>query len=638
MIKLLSKSVADKIAAGEVVERPLSIVKELVENSIDAGATSIIVEIKDGGKTYIRISDNGEGIEPDQCKLAFLRHATSKIEKAEDLDEIYTLGFRGEALASIAAVSRVEMITKRKDNKLGRKVLINGGEFLLDEGFGCPDGTTMIVQDLFYNTPARRKFLKSTNAESAAVTEFITQVALAYPEIKFRMIVNERILFATNGKGDRLKTIGNLTSKVHTDKLIPFKIEDQGITVEGYISGPGESKSSRKYQIFFVNGRVINSKVIEKGISQAYRERLFDGRYPICYLFINIPADTMDVNIHPNKREVRFHDDNLITDVVRDSIIATLNSKEAIPEIEKKEKLFTFKDYTKDHERPVLKEEPLQIEDLPKKEIIQGKDSSHSETLDIPKSESIKVVKDSVDINSLLSNYEKSVKTSDNIYGNREAPSVTYVKEEPVVPLQGTMETAAAKKFDFTKLEVVGQFFSTYIQLKDDDAIYFIDQHAAHERIYYEKILNQYNSEDKMRQQILLPITFDVSFADKEKEEKWLPPLNEMGFTVDEFGPLSYRVTEIPMFFSIGEAEDFLNDYVDSIGSYKDFTDTKTLDKIATKACKAAVKANDALTKEEIQHLLKDMSNCENPFSCPHGRPTFIKITQSDMEKRFKRK
>lgn len=625
MIKLLSKSVADKIAAGEVVERPLSIVKELVENSIDAGSTNIIVEIKDGGKTYIRISDNGEGIEPDQCKLAFLRHATSKIEKAEDLDEIYTLGFRGEALASIAAVSRVEMITKRKENKLGRKVLINGGEFLLDEGFGCPDGTTMIVQDLFYNTPARRKFLKSTNAESAAVTEFITQIALAYPEIKFRMIVNDRILFATNGKGDRLKTIGNLTSKVHTDKLIPFNIKNNGISVEGYVSGPGESKSSRKYQTFFVNGRVINSKVIEKGISQAYRERLFDGRYPICYLFINIPADTMDVNIHPNKREVRFHDDNIIVDVVRESIISALNSKEAVPEIEKKDNPFKFKDYTKVSESKTV-EDPLQFSNTEIKptstEIkpVLAKKKNISDT-------KVKNIKESVDINSLLSNYETSVKTPDNVYGNREIPKADYVKEE-IDP----------KKFDFTKLDIVGQFFSTYIQLKDEEAIYFIDQHAAHERIYYEKILDQYNSDDKLRQQILLPITFDVTFADKEKEENWLPPLNKMGFTVDEFGPLSYRVTEIPMFFSMGEAEDFLNDYIDNIGSYKDFADTKTLDKIATKACKAAVKANDVLTKEEIEHLLKDMSNCKNPFSCPHGRPTFIKLTKSDMEKRFKRK
>lgn len=625
MIKLLSKSVADKIAAGEVVERPLSIVKELVENSIDAGSTSIIVEIKDGGKTYIRISDNGEGIEPDQCKLAFLRHATSKIEKAEDLDEIYTLGFRGEALASIAAVSRVEMITKRKEHKLGRKVLINGGEFLLDEGFGCPDGTTMIVQDLFYNTPARRKFLKSTNAESAAVTEFITQIALAYPEIKFRMIVNDRILFATNGKGDRLKTIGNLTSKVHTDKLIPFNIKNNGISVEGYVSGPGESKSSRKYQTFFVNGRVINSKVIEKGISQAYRERLFDGRYPICYLFINIPADTMDVNIHPNKREVRFHDDNIIVDVVRESIISALNSKEAVPEIEKKDNPFKFKDYTKVSESKTV-EEPLQVSNTEIKPTSTEIKPVLAEKQIISDTK-VKNIKESVDINSLLSNYETSVKTPDNVYGNREIPKAEYVKEE-IDP----------KRFDFTKLEIVGQFFSTYIQLKDEEAIYFVDQHAAHERIYYEKILDQYNSDDKLRQQILLPITFDVTFADKEKEDNWLPPLNKMGFTVDEFGPLSYRVTEIPMFFSMGEAEDFLNDYIDNIGSYKDFTDTKTLDKIATKACKAAVKANDVLTKEEIEHLLKDMSNCKNPFSCPHGRPTFIKLTKSDMEKRFKRK
>ncbi|MEE1037976.1 MAG: DNA mismatch repair endonuclease MutL [Eubacterium sp.] len=592
MIKLLSKSVADKIAAGEVVERPLSIVKELVENSIDAGATNIVVEIKDGGKSYIRVSDNGEGIVPEECKLAFLRHATSKIEKAEDLDEIYTLGFRGEALASICAVSRVEMITKRAELKVGRRVLVNGGEFLSDEAYGCPDGTTIIVQDLFYNTPARRKFLKSTNAESGAVTEFVTQVALAYPHIKVRMVVNERILFATNGKGDRLKTIGNLTSKVHTDNLIPFTMEQGGISIEGYVSGPGESKSSRKYQVFFVNGRVINSKIIEKGISQAYRERLFDGRYPICYLFLNIPAETMDVNIHPNKREVRFHDDNIICDFVRESIISALNTKEAIPQLKespkKQEKIFTFKDYRKDNN----------------------------------------IIKEKVDINNIMSTYEKSVKR----YADKQE---NFLEEKVEIKTETNVES---KKFDFSKLEIVGQFFSTYIQLKDDEAIYFIDQHAAHERIFYEKILKQYEESEKLKQTMLLPITVDVTFGDKEKEEQWLPPLNKMGFTIDEFGPLTYRVTEIPMFFDMGEAEEFLNDYIDNIGNYSNFSDQKTLDKIATRACKAAVKANDSLSREEIESLLKDMSSCENPFSCPHGRPTFIKITQSDMEKRFKRK
>ena len=339
MIKVLDKKTADKIAAGEVVERPLSIIKELVENSLDAGADNLVIEIKNGGKSYIRVTDNGCGIAPEECEKAFLRHATSKIEKVEDLDSIYTLGFRGEALASIAAVSKVELITKTVDNKVGRRVEIHGGDILENASNGCPDGTTFIVRDLFYNTPARLKFLKKDSTEASAVIDFVTHMALAYPKVRFRMISNDKILFATNGKGDRLNTIMTLTSKILTDQLIPFDYENQGVTVEGYVSGPGESKKNRKNQVFFVNGRNVDSKIIEKGINLAYMDRLFEGRFPICYLFINVSADTMDVNIHPNKKEVRFFNEQLITDSVKEGIIKALNSKLHVPHIRKAEEV-----------------------------------------------------------------------------------------------------------------------------------------------------------------------------------------------------------------------------------------------------------------------------------------------------------
>lgn len=604
MIRILEKNIADKIAAGEVVERPLSIIKELVENSIDAGADKIVVEIKDGGKSYIRVTDNGSGIEADECELAFMRHATSKIQSEDDLNHIGTLGFRGEALASIVAVSRTELLTKTADNKMGKRVVVEGGEIIENTMCGCPDGTTIVVRDLFYNTPARLKFLKSSSAESSAVTEFVTHIALAYPNIKVRMINNDKILFATNGKGNRLNTIGTLTSKIHTNKLIPFTYENNGVNLEGYVSGPGESKTSRKNQVFFVNGRVINSKIIDKGISQAYSDRLFEGRFPICYLFLEVSAETMDVNIHPNKREVRFYDEAVISDTVRDGIITALNSAEAVPEVKKQEEkpkpVFTFKDYTKSEEV--------------KPEIISEINTEISK------------VAEAVDINNILSNFDNE---------NRK-------EQKPEVESQITIEVeenkvAEKERFDFTKLTVIGQFFGTYIQLTDDENIYFIDQHAAHERVFFEKILNQYKSSEKFRQQILIPIVIDVLHSDKQREDEWLTPLKNMGFEIEEFGPLTYRITEIPMFFELSEAEEFLNSYIDNIGETKDFSDGKTIDKIATKACKAAVKANDKLKDEEIVQLLKDMSNCENPYSCPHGRPTFIKITKSDMEKRFKR-
>ncbi len=605
MIKLLDKSTADKIAAGEVVERPLSIVKELVENSIDAGASNVVVEIKNGGKSYIRVTDNGVGISQDECELAFMRHATSKIEHAEDLGSISTLGFRGEALASIAAVSRIELLTKTKKQETGRQLLIYGGEVIENTAYGTPDGTTIIVSDLFYNMPARLKFLKSERGESSSIIEFVTNIALAYPSIKIRMINNERILFATNGKGDRENTIATLTSNVFKSKLIPFTFYENGISVEGYISGPGESKSSRKNQIFFVNGRVVDSKVIEKGINNAYHDRLFEGRFPICYLFLDIPPESMDVNIHPNKRQVRFYDEKVITDVVEKGIITALNSEDAMPSAvqmpEKNAKILS-KNSKKDLE-------------------------THT----------------AVDIKNILSTYKaeqaENKYSSNQEYNNSKCSQSNYVMED-IKEISFVQENLLDedKPFKFSALQQIGQFFGTYIQLYDDGNIYFVDQHAAHERVFFEKFLKQFESSEKNRQPILLPITFDVSYADKENEANWLPFLKEIGFLIEEFGNLTYKVSEIPTFLELGEAEDILNDFVDHIGEYDDFKDKNTQNKIATRACKAAIKANDMISNDEISSLLEDLDKCENPFSCPHGRPTFIKISKDDMEKRFKRK
>ncbi len=588
MIRILNKNVADKIAAGEVVERPLSIVKELVENSIDAKSSKIVLEIKDGGKSYIRVTDDGIGISQDECELAFERHATSKIENENDLNSIETLGFRGEALASIAAVSRIELLTKTLKNNIGKKVTIHGGALVESSIYGCPNGTTIVVHDLFYNTPARLKFLKSSKSESSLIIDFITQVALAYPDIKVMLINNGTILFSTNGKGNRLNTIATLTSKIHSDKLIPFEYTEECVTVEGYVSGIGESRKSRKNQIFFINGRVINSKIIEKGISKAYSERLFDGRFPICYLFLTIDPKNLDVNIHPNKREVRFFNEELITSVVKNGILSALNSEDAIPDIKKNEKTFTFR-------------EPSHIE----------------------KKADQKCDENNVDIKNILSTYNTKVQETQMIITNEK--NTIY-------------EDKTVSSFNFEELSIVGQFFNTYVQLKSEDAIYFIDQHAAHERVFYEKILKQYREEEKIKQQLMIPIIFEISHGEKELEEQWLDPLCNMGFSLEEFGQLTYRVIEIPIFFKLSEAEEFLKGYIDNIGDYKNFIHEKAINNIAMKACKSAVKANDRLSKEEIKELLKDMKNCINPFSCPHGRPTFVKITKSDMEKNFKRK
>lgn len=658
MIKILDKKTADKIAAGEVVERPLSIIKELVENSLDAEADNLVIEIKNGGKSYIRVTDNGIGIPPEECEKAFLRHATSKIEKVEDLDSIYTLGFRGEALASIAAVSKVELVTKVKDNKVGRRVDIHGGDIIENSSNGCPDGTTFIVRDLFYNTPARLKFLKKDSTEASAVIDFVTHMALAYPDVRFRMISNDKILFATNGRGDRLNTIMTLTSKIATDNLIPFEFENEGVHVEGYVSGPGESKKNRKNQVFFVNGRNVDSKVIEKGINLAYMDRLFEGHFPICYLFITVSAETMDVNIHPNKKEVRFFNEQLITDTVKMGIIRALNSKLHVPHIKKAEEV-------RIPEKTVQVQRYDQLTDKKTAPIAGSLKSSPEYEIkkaDVLNAGETPMVDEGLNAGKTLNlaetgpKYDYTLKTQENIkeYMKTESPKKSFddinnilkayeaeeqeqlTLKEQVVSTE-ELKKESEKRFDFTALEVHGQFFSTYIELTDKDTIYFVDQHAAHERVFFEKLMNEFQGREKHKQQILIPILLDVSMGDMEKKDQWLGPLSDMGFTLEEFGPSTFKVVEIPMFFDIAESEDFLKEFVSSLDDVKDFTHHGTWNKIATRACKSAVKGHDILSDDEIHALLEDLSNCKNPFSCPHGRPVFIQITEKELEKRFKR-
>ena len=652
MIRILDKKTADQIAAGEVVERPLSIIKELVENSLDAKADNLVIEIKNGGKSYIRVTDNGIGIPPEECEKAFLRHATSKIEKVEDLDSIYTLGFRGEALASIAAVSKVELVTKTKENKVGRRVDIHGGDVIENVQNGCPDGTTFIVRDLFYNTPARLKFLKKDSTEASQVIDFVTNMALAYPNVRFRMISNDKILFATNGKGDRLNTIMTLTSKILTDQLIPFDFENEGIQVEGYVSGPGQSKKNRKNQIFFVNGRNVDSKIIEKGINLAYMDRLFEGQFPICYLFINVSAETMDVNIHPNKREVRFYNEQLITDTVRMAIVRALNSKLHVPNIKKVEEVPAMSIETGkiNQSSPVTYSKDSTFKGTDN--TLKGTVSTLGEAVDLSYGKKVENVhgnnegREQIERENIQKNIEAFVEKEQPKKSFKDINEILHSfenQQEEQISLENSkieteqLKEESQKRFDFTKLQVHGQFFRTYIELTDEDTIYFVDQHAAHERVFFEKLMGEFKSQEKHKQQILIPILMDVSLGDMEKKDQWLEPLENMGFTLEEFGPSTFKVVEIPIFFTIAEAEDFLKEFGACLDDIKDFTHHATWNKIATRACKKAVKGHDILSDDEIHNLLKDLSNCHNPFHCPHGRPVFIQITEKELEKRFKR-
>ena len=510
MIKVLEKHIADKIAAGEVVDRPVSIVKELVENAVDAGATSIVVEMKNGGKSYIRVTDDGCGIPADQVETAFLRHATSKIQTVEDLDAIGTLGFRGEALASIGAVSRTEILTKTRDSKTGTRVLFHGGEVLTHEQTGCPDGTTLIVTDLFYNTPARLKFLKSDSAESGMIIDFMSQMALAYKDIKFRLINNGNVLFATNGDGNRFNTIVRVFKNVDPKNMTAVQYEEGKLKLEGYISTPAQSKNSRSSQIFFVNGRVVHSKVMEKGLMEGYRERIFEGRHPVAYLFLETDPADLDVNIHPNKREVRFDKEADIIDFTTRAIRSCLNTEAAMVS-----GTSLFKENTAEYRAEAKKEKQVDIKSFlssqVKEDTFDYKPAPKPESAAKPAAEPaqpaapIRPIAPITPIVPIKPDAKAAVPS-----GNADAKPVpaeptaipvkpqsqtTIVKRpEPEQP-KLTVKPALMKPFDFDDLHITGSIFNTYITAVSGDTFYLIDQHAAHERIFYEKLVREYEEE-----------------------------------------------------------------------------------------------------------------------------------------------
>jgi len=655
-IHALPKHVSDKIAAGEVVDRPLSIVKELMENAIDAGATSITVEIRNGGKTYIRVTDDGCGIAKDQVMLAFQRHATSKIETAEDLDTINTLGFRGEALASIAAVSQVEMITKPAAAKAGVKVRLQGGEVMDQTETGCPDGTTIIVTSLFYNTPARLKFLKGDNTESSLIIDFVSKMALAYSKLRIRMINNGNILFNTPGGGQIYNNILTIYSKETGQKLLPISADNGTMFLEGYISDPSYSKTNRKQQIFFVNGRYIQSRMMEKAIAMAYKDKLFDGRYPVAYLFLYVNPETLDVNIHPNKKEVRFDDELAVLDFVHSTLRTHLNTKQAIPEVKaeqlKTEKLFTRPEMKEVRKAEQDKQQQLSLNDSkqlrPKTTTILDRPISKPAAEPSVQPSKVSKAEDKVDIKQLLKTMRQEQ------VSKKEKPVVTKVQEEPAVyhptvtpkkepvelqeaPKAPVAPAAPVVKMDFTKLKVTGTLFNTYISATDGQFFYLIDQHAAHERVFYEQLLAQYEKEEKPAQLLMIPIVKEVTPAIQALAGQWLDVLRGYGFTVEEFGQRSYVIKAIPLMMEQGEAADFLDYFFDNIEEGFKVNDQKRIDQIIMRSCKQAIKANDSLEPEEIKSLLAQLSTMENPFSCPHGRPTFIKFSKYEIEKMFKR-
>ena len=602
MIKILDKHIADKIAAGEVIDRPVSIVKELVENAVDAGASSITVQIKDGGRTYIRVTDNGCGIPADEVETAFRRHATSKIATEADLDCIETLGFRGEALASICAVSRVELITKTADAKAGRRVVVESSQVLENSATGCPDGTTVTVRDLFFNVPARYKFLATDASEARKVIDFVSRIALSYPDIRFSMINGSSRVFTTSGKGNILANIISIYGKDIGEGLIPVEKSEGGFTLKAHVSSPDKTLPSRSRQIFCVNGRIIASSVLEKALDRAYAERMFKGRFPIAFIFLAMPAEKLDVNIHPTKRQIRFDKNSEVEDFVAEAIRTALKGEKAVPEITKndgfvKDESFTYK--------PEI-----------------SKPSAEQAVIPVDYKEQIDETDDQgqVDIKSFLTTKRQEA-----------------VETEKITEMPDPVPEQVNRPFDFEDLTVIGAVFNTYILAQDDENFYMIDQHAAHERVFYEKLMDQYNASEKFSQQMLMPLSFSVSSDVSATEDAWIDDVRAMGYDIEFFGNNTYIVREIPAFMEMGEAEDFLKDLFSEFSEKPDLTDRSTLDKIITRSCKSAVKGGDVLDSSEISALMDQLRACRNPFSCPHGRPTFIRMTKYELERMFKR-
>lgn len=650
MIRILDEFIADKIAAGEVIERPLSIVKELIENSIDAGSSKIVIEIKNGGKSYIRVTDNGSGIVSDEIELAFERHATGKISKLSDLDHINTLGFRGEALASITAISRLTVYSKTADSELGTKLKMQGGTTVSIEKTGMNTGTTMVVEDVFYNTPARRKFMKSDAAEATVIIDMIQKIAIYYSHIAFRLINNKQTVIATPGTGDMLTTIQSIYPSYRE------LIEIDGDYVHGFISDPGSTKSNKRGQIFFVNGRYISSSTIEKGIIKGYGDRIFSG-HPICILFIEVNPETIDVNIHPNKKEIKFlHEEDIVKDI-ENAIKRVINSENTIPsamglrsEGTSDTKASSSVDITTSNAER-LSSETYQDNLLKSASSVNEKSTqvdiksflaSKTRVSDITDTYTPDGLAESTqnctDTDSVKGGFEEANHNNNTSNANNNDVKINdNAKDNAIIKKQIAIKAPNVQTFDFDSLVYKGYLFDTYIIMQSADIAYLIDQHAAHERIMYERFITVYNDSEHVSQPMLMPFSIETSSDVYAAERFWMDDLARLGFDIDDFGNNTFIVRGIPTYMDRGEAELFIHTYIEDPESRSDRGNTTVIDKLIMRSCKAAVKGNNKLSTMEIEELIKQLSNCVNPFSCPHGRPTFIRFTLSEISRAFKR-
>ena len=606
-IKLLDNATIDKIAAGEVVERPLNVVKELVENSIDAGATSISVEIKNGGVDLIRVTDNGFGIDKNQVKTAFLRHATSKLRVIDDLDRLNSLGFRGEALSSISAVSKTEMITKTENSLLGIHTVVEGGRLDEFSEIGAPKGTTVIVKNLFYNTPVRKKFLKSVMTEGSMVENIMEKIALSHPEVSFSFINNQKERFSTSGNGELSDVIYRIFGKDIYDRLLKVDVSADGLKLYGYICRPEYNLGTRENEIFFVNKRYVKSKILTVSLEEGFKGYLMQHRFPFCVLMLSEDPSMMDINVHPQKLEVKFSNAEFVSDFIRNAINETLKKPELIPNV-------TLEESPK---RPVFEFESVDaITKLSENEVTYE-----------PKTEKPQEIKTS---NKVALPFE-TVRINTETKETKEIKPTVYEQVD-------LFENHLINEEHAEEYKIIGQVFETYWLITLKDNLYIVDQHAAHEKVNYENFVSQYRNNTGCSQSIMPPVVIHLTAKQENVFLKNLEIFERIGFEIEEFGEKSYAIRSVPMNLYASSTDDLLLGLLDELME-KESVDTPeiVLEKLASMSCKAAIKGNMRISEIEMKSLMEQLMKLENPYNCPHGRPVFINITKTELEKKFKR-
>lgn len=638
-IAILNQETIDKIAAGEVVERPCSVVKELVENAIDAGSTAITVEIKEGGISFIRITDNGCGIERDQVAVAFYRHSTSKIRSAEDLLTVKSLGFRGEALSSISAVARVELITKTYDELTGTRYVIEGSKELSNEEIGAPDGTTFIVKDLFYNVPARRKFLKTAQTEGSYISDMVEKLALSHPDISFKFINNNQTKLHTSGNGNRKDIIYHIFGREISSSLLEVKHECEYFKVEGFIGKPVITRGNRNYENYFINGRYVKSNILSRAIEEAYKSFLMQHQYPFTVLYFTFFSE-LDVNVHPTKMELRFDNNNEIYVELCDTIYAILSHKEMIPEVPV-DSTPAPKKIVHEYKEPIP--EPFEKRRINEVRAAESRSVYGQSVTSAAKAPAVN--EQLTDNTSKLQTAKASASALVAGTGNSvELAPETSTAYEPAQVVTGTQQTLGDYDNVFLtesskkQFSIIGQLFKTYWLIEFEDKLYIIDQHAAHEKVLYEKTMARLANKDFTSQRISPPIVMTLDARESEMLEKYRPQVEQFGYEVEHFGGKEYMISAIPdNLFNI----DMKDLFIEMLDDFSNATGRQTPDiiteKVASMSCKAAVKGNDKLTLPEINKLIDELLSLDNPYNCPHGRPTIISMSKYEIEKKFKR-